>query len=59
MVLNARALVLLHILVWSLPGTFSLSSGSLSDISCLKSITDSLEDPLVCLDRTYFAETKS
>nr|POF21175.1 inactive lrr receptor-like serine/threonine-protein kinase bir2 [Quercus suber] len=46
MVLNARALVLFNILVWSLPGTFSLSSGSLSDISCLKSITDSLEDPL-------------
>ena len=46
MVLSARALVLLHILVWSLPGTFSLSSGSLSDISCLKSNTDSLEDPL-------------
>ena len=45
--LNARALVLLHILVCPLlPGTFSLSSGTLSDISCLKSITDSLEDPL-------------
>nr|POE98661.1 putative inactive leucine-rich repeat receptor-like protein kinase [Quercus suber] len=44
---NARALVLLHILVCSLlPGTFSLSSGTLSDIFCLKSITDSLEDPL-------------
>uniref|UniRef100_A0A7N2MSH4 Leucine-rich repeat-containing N-terminal plant-type domain-containing protein n=1 Tax=Quercus lobata TaxID=97700 RepID=A0A7N2MSH4_QUELO len=46
MVLNARALVLLHILVWSLPDTFSLSSGTLSDISCLKSIRDSLEDSL-------------
>ena len=59
MVLSARALVLLHILVWSLPGTFSLSSGSLSDISCLKSITDSLEDPFVCLDKTYFAEIEN
>ena len=46
MVLNARALVLLHILVWSLPDTFGQSSGTLSDISCLKSIRDSLEDPL-------------
>ncbi|XP_050257679.1 probable inactive receptor kinase At1g27190 [Quercus robur] len=46
MVLNARALVLLHILVWSLPDTFSQSSSILSDISCLKSIRDSLEDPL-------------
>ncbi|XP_030940246.1 probably inactive leucine-rich repeat receptor-like protein kinase At5g48380 [Quercus lobata] len=47
MLLNARALVLLHILVCSLlPGTFSLRSGTLSDISCLKSITDSFEDPL-------------
>ena len=44
---NARALVLLHILVCSLlPGTFSLSSGTPSDISCLKSIIDSLDDPL-------------
>ena len=47
MLLNARALVLLHILVCPLlQGTFSLGSGTLSDISCLKSITDSLEDPL-------------
>ena len=45
MVLNTRALVLFHILFWSLLGTFSLSSSSLSDISCLKSITDSFEDP--------------
>ncbi|KAL4631871.1 hypothetical protein ACB092_04G009200, partial [Castanea dentata] len=46
MVLNSRALVLLHILVRSLPSTLTLSSGTLSDISCLKSIRDSLEDPL-------------
>ncbi|KAF3968523.1 hypothetical protein CMV_007591 [Castanea mollissima] len=46
MVLNSRALVLLHILVWSLPDTLTLSSGTQSDISCLKSIRDSLEDPL-------------
>ena len=46
MVLNARALVLLHILVCSLPDTFSQSSSIPSDISCLKSIRDSLEDPL-------------
>ena len=46
MVLNSRALVLLHILVWSLLDTPTLSSGTLSDISCLKSIRDSLEDPL-------------
>ncbi|XP_050257698.1 inactive LRR receptor-like serine/threonine-protein kinase BIR2 [Quercus robur] len=46
MVLNSRPLVLLHILVWSLPDTLTLSSGTLSDISCLKSIRDSLEDPL-------------
>uniref|UniRef100_A0A7N2MU77 Protein kinase domain-containing protein n=1 Tax=Quercus lobata TaxID=97700 RepID=A0A7N2MU77_QUELO len=46
MVLNSRALVLLHILVWSLPDTLTLSSGTLSDITCLKSIRDSLEDPL-------------
>ncbi|KAM3750019.1 hypothetical protein ACB098_04G005800 [Castanea mollissima] len=46
MVLNSRALVLLHILVSSLPDTLTLSSGTQSDISCLKSIRDSLEDPL-------------
>ncbi|KAK7838680.1 inactive lrr receptor-like serine/threonine-protein kinase bir2 [Quercus suber] len=46
MVLNSRALVLLHILVWSLPDTLNMSSGTPSDITCLKSIRDSLEDPL-------------
>nr|POE98451.1 putative inactive leucine-rich repeat receptor-like protein kinase [Quercus suber] len=45
-VLNSRALVLLHILVWSLPDTLTMSSGTPSDITCLKSIRDSLEDPL-------------
>ena len=43
MVLNPRALVLLHILVWSLPAIFSQSYG---DIPCLKSFRESLEDPL-------------
>ena len=46
MVLNLRALVLLHILVWSLSDTPTLSSSTLSDISCLKCIKDSMEDPL-------------
>ncbi len=39
-------LVLLQIFVWSLLGTFSASYGSWSDITCLKSVRDSLEDLL-------------
>jgi hypothetical protein len=53
MAFNARALVLFHLLVWSLLGTFSVSYGTESDISCLKSIRDSLKDPLNLLTSSW------
>uniref|UniRef100_A0A2N9FYS5 Protein kinase domain-containing protein n=1 Tax=Fagus sylvatica TaxID=28930 RepID=A0A2N9FYS5_FAGSY len=53
MALKARALVLFHLLVWSLLGTFSVSYGTESDISCLKSIRDSLKDPLNLLTSSW------
>ena len=53
MSLNARTLVLVLILVWSLMGTFILSHGAQSDINCLKSIRDSLEDPLNLLKTSW------
>ena len=53
MSLNARTLVLVHILFWSLMGKFILSHGAQSDINCLKSIRDSLEDPLNLLKTSW------
>ena len=53
MPLNSKALVLVHILFWSFLDTFILSHGTQSDINCLKSIRDSLEDPLNLLKTSW------
>ena len=53
MPLNSRALVLVHVLFWSFLDTFILSHGTQSDINCLKSIRDSLEDPLNLLKTSW------
>nr|POF21168.1 putative inactive leucine-rich repeat receptor-like protein kinase [Quercus suber] len=53
MPLNSRALVLVRILFWSFLDTFILSHDTQSDINCLKSIRDSLEDPLNLLKTSW------
>ncbi|KAH7529412.1 hypothetical protein FEM48_Zijuj05G0181400 [Ziziphus jujuba var. spinosa] len=46
MSLNAKSPLLLHLLVWSCLGTISVTHSIESDIFCLKSIKESIEDPL-------------
>ncbi|XP_015883684.3 probably inactive leucine-rich repeat receptor-like protein kinase At5g48380 [Ziziphus jujuba] len=46
MSLNATSVILIHLVVWSYLGMFSVIHGTLSDILCLRSVKESIEDPL-------------
>lgn len=53
MSLNAKYVLFLHLLVWSYIGMFNVIHCLVSDIVCLKSIKESLEDPLNNLNSSW------
>nr|XP_048330768.1 probably inactive leucine-rich repeat receptor-like protein kinase At5g48380 [Ziziphus jujuba var. spinosa] len=53
MSLNATSVILIHLVVWSYLGMFSVIHGTLSDILCLRSVKESIEDPLNSLTSSW------
>ncbi|KAH7529413.1 hypothetical protein FEM48_Zijuj05G0181500 [Ziziphus jujuba var. spinosa] len=53
MSLNATSFILIHLVVWSYLGIFSVIHGTLSDILCLRSVKESIEDPLNSLTSSW------
>ena len=60
MALNSRLFIaLFHIFIWSFLDTLQISNGASSDIYCLKSIKDSLEDPYGYLNSSWDFNNKT
>jgi hypothetical protein len=60
MALNSRVFIaLFHIFIWSFLDTLQISNGTSTDIYCLKSIKDSLEDPYNYLNSSWDFNNKT